>query len=464
MRRPIQQQLLIPMLVVVLAGVAVASLAGAWIGAKFARDQEQENLRRLARTLADAGFPLTENVLRQMAGLSGADFVVLGSAGEVLHSTITLTEEETADLRQLDQSNTSNLLPDLTLVLASRRYRAARLPVHLTPRSDSQSLYALYPEEHWDRVAQRAAWPPLVAGLVAAVIAVALTTLLARRFTARVRQLSQQAAAIASGRFVPTPLPATNDELRDLAVALNQMSQQLGHYEQQVRRGERMRTLGQLGAGIAHQMRNSATGARLALEFHKSEIPADIDRESLEVALRQLSLMETSLKRFLKLGRGEFQPTQPVSLTQLVDETVPLVAPWCLHAKIRLQWERPATEMIVTGEADGLRQLLLNLLMNAIEAATDPSGKPGMVSVELHRSISGSADSQAQIHLQVLDSGPGPNAEMASRLFEPFETSKPDGTGLGLSVAKEIADAHSATLNWHRKENLTCFEVVFPGP
>ena len=83
------------MLVVVLAGVAVASLAGAWIGARFARDQEQENLRRLARTLADAGFPLTENVLRQMAGLSGADFVVLGPVGQVLHSTIRLTDDET---------------------------------------------------------------------------------------------------------------------------------------------------------------------------------------------------------------------------------------------------------------------------------------------------------------------------------------------------------------------------------
>ena len=106
---------------------------------------------------------------------------------------------------------------------------------------------------------------------MAAVIAVVSTTLLARRFTSRVRQLSLQAAKIAAGDFQSTPLPATDDELRDLTAALNQMGQQLAQYEEQVRRGERLRTLGQLGAGIAHQMRNSATGARLALEFHKTE-------------------------------------------------------------------------------------------------------------------------------------------------------------------------------------------------
>lgn len=466
MRRPIQQQLLVPMLVVVLAGVAVASLAGAWIGAKFARDQEQENLRRLARTLADAGFPLTENVLRQMAGLSGADFVVLGPIGQVLHSTIRLTDDETSHLRQLDQGSTSAPLPDLTLVLASRQYRAARLPVRTTPRNEPQSLYALYPEEHWDRVARRAAWPPLLAGLVAAVIAVASTTLLARRFTSRVRQLSLQAAKIAAGDFQSTPLPATNDELRDLASALNQMALQLEKYEEQVRRGERLRTLGQLGAGIAHQMRNSATGARLALEFHKTEIPESVDHESLDVALRQLSLMETSLKRFLKLGRGEIMATEPVSLARLVDETVPLVEPSCRHANIHLDWQRPADEIVVMGEADSLRQLLLNLLINAIEAATDATGKAGTVRVELSPTFSTTPTSpeSASIRLRILDSGPGPSPAMVTRLFEPFATSKPDGTGLGLSVAQEIAEAHSARLTWHREGDRTCFEVVFAIP
>ena len=477
MRRPIQQQLLVPMLVVVLAGVAVASLTGAWIGAQFAREQEQENLRRLAGTLADAGFPLSENVLHKMAGLSGADFVVLGPLGQVQQSTILLSAAETTELQRLDRERLDRAeratgpSPDLALVLSARPYRAARLPVRVAPpRSESQTLYVLYPEEHWDRVALRAAWPPLVAGLVAAVISIALTTFLARRFTARVHQLSAQAVTIASGRFLSTPLPPTDDELRDLAAALNRMSEQLGHYEEQVRRSERLRTLGQLGAGIAHQLRNSATGALMALEFHAAELSPAGDRESLDVALRQLHLMETSLKRFLQLGRGERLPLQSVSLGQLVDETLPLVEPACRHANIRLQWSRPDVEGIVTGEPDSLRQLLLNLLVNAIEAATDATGKPGMIRVELDQVATDAASSGAtqvgvrEVRLRVFDSGPGPDEQMSARLFEPFATSKPDGTGLGLSVAREIAAAHSAQLTWQRIDKTTCFEVRFESP
>jgi signal transduction histidine kinase len=447
------------MLLVVLAGVAVASIAGAWMGAQLARAQEQVNLRRLASTLADAGFPLTENVLRKMAGLSGADFVVLNNAGHGVHSTISLSEGETSELkRRVETTDPTQAGADVTLNLAAGRYRALRLPVRVAPPGNaSQALYVLYPEENWDRVARRAAWPPLVAGLFTGLIAVALTTLLARRFTDRVRQLSEQAGMIAAGDFTSTPLPPTDDELRDLAASLNQMSERLGQYEEQVRRSERLRTLGQLGAGIAHQLRNSATGARMALEFHASDLVEGADRESLDVALRQLDLMEASLKRFLRLGRGERLPTQTVTLAQLVNETLPLVEPSCRHANIRLEWDQPNPQIMITGEPDSLRQLLLNLLVNAIEAATDASGRPGIVRVELVQVIEGNR----QVILRVLDSGPGPAPEIALRLFEPFATTKPDGTGLGLSVAHEIARSHNATLSWHRSAGMTCFELCF---
>lgn len=455
MRRPIQHQLLIPMLVVVLTGVAVASLAGAWLGAYRAGEQEQESLQRLAGTLVDAGFPLSENVLHKMAGLSGADFIAVSTSGQILHSTILLSDAESAKIRQLTQKG-QDPVRNLTLELSSRRYRAARLNVRVAPpRSESQVLFALYPEEHWDRVAWRAAWPPLVAGMVAALIAVTLTTFLSRRFTTRVRLLSEQAAMIADGRFQSTPLPSVDDELRDLTGALNRMSEKLGHYEEQVRRSERLRTLGQLGAGIAHQLRNSATGALMALELHAAEPDPASDRESLEVAIRQLRLMETSLKRFLQLGRGEQLPQQTVPLVALVAETLSLVEPACRHASIQLLFERPDAEVEVTGEPDSLRQLLLNLLLNAIEAATDPGGKQGIVKVRVDRTES------SQPRLCVLDSGAGPSPQMASRVFEPFATSKPDGAGLGLSVAQEIAQAHGAELNWRRVDVMTCFEVCF---
>lgn len=457
MRRPIQRQLLIPMLFVVLACVAVASVTGAWAGGRFLREQERDNLRRLANTLADMGFPLTENVLRQMAGLSGADFVVLSESGEVVRSTIALVREEATQLKGLvERGDPFQHGSDESVVLAKKTYLAARLPVRAAvPRGVSESLCVLVPEEHWNRVARRAAWPPIVAGLIASVMAVLLTSLLARRFTQPIRQLSEQATSIAAGQFTSSPLPSTDDELRDLTASLNRMSEQLGQYEEQVRRSERLRTLGQLGAGIAHQMRNSATGARMALELHVAEMPPSADHESLDVALRQLELMETSLRRFLRLGRGEPLALADVSLVKLVEETLPLMEPSCRHAGLALEWERPSRDFTITGDADSLKQLLLNLLVNAVEAATTASGERGIVRVELEEDVEG------RTLLRVIDSGPGPSPEIASRLFEPFATSKPDGTGLGLSVANDIAKAHEAALTFRRENDRTCFEITF---
>lgn len=458
MRRPIQRQLLVPMLVVVLACVAVASVAAAWTGAQSAREQEREHLRRLASTLADAGFPLTENVLRQMAGLSGAEFIVLGDDQRVVRSTVALTDTEASVVTRLDERSTPfRQGTDDTVALATGKYLSVRLPVRATSTPGmSQSLCVLVPEEQWNRVARRAAWPPIFAGLIAAGVAVALTSLLARRFTQPIRQLSEQATAIADGQFHSTPLPVTDDELRDLAVSLNSMSEQLSHYEEQVRRSERMRTLGQLGAGIAHQMRNSATGARMALEFHAAEIPASTDRESLNVALRQLELMEASLKRFLRLGREETLTMEDVSLSRLVTETLPLVEPMARHANIELTARNSHDDIVICGEADSLRQMLLNLLVNAIEAATDASGQRMRVHVEWNRL------DRDRVELRILDSGSGPSPAIATALFEPFVTTKPDGTGLGLAVAQQIAKAHHANLSWKRENNLTCFSVVFP--
>ena len=462
MRRPIQQQLLVPMLIVVLAGVAVASLTGAWMGARIARDQEQESIRRLAGTLADAGFPLSENVLQKMSGLSGADFVVIGPHGEIQRSTISLSAAEASRLLEPGIDPSASASKGAALTFGPGRYHVARLPKQFTTlQGEFQTLYVLYPEEHWNRMARRAALPPLIAGFAAAVVAVGVTAFVSRRFTTRVLQLSRQASAVAGGTFQTAPLPRTDDELRDLAQALNQMSEQLVRYEEQVRRSERLRTLGQLGAGIAHQMRNSATGALMALELHASEMGSDGDRESLDVAVRQLKLMETSLKRFLQLGRGERSPTEDIDLASLISETAPLVEPASRHANIRLEWNFPQVVDSIAGELDALRQLLLNLLMNAIEAATNPSGQPGLVRIELV-SVPPDGTASARTILRVLDSGPGPDASLAERLFEPFVTSKPDGTGLGLFVAREICQAHHAELRWRRTDGMTCFEVAFP--
>ena len=137
-------------------------------------------------------------------------------------------------------------------------------------------------------------------------------------------------------------------------------------------------------------------------------------------------------------------------MRKIVLDVVALL-PSCDHRGVDLQCE---TVENATGEVwadpDQLRQLLMNLVLNGVEAA----GKSGWVRVEL-------ATREHATILRVLDSGPGPEGPMLERLFEPFATGKPEGIGLGLVVAQKIAEAHAGTIRY-LDSRPTCFEVVLP--
>ena len=170
--------------------------------------------------------------------------------------------------------------------------------------------------------------------------------------------------------FAKFRLPTIDDEIRDLSAAVNRTAEMLAEYEQQVRRSEQMRTLTMLGASIAHQLRNAVTGCRMAIDLHAADCQATDSRECLEVAQRQLRLMESQLQRFLRVGK---RPTEmvkrDVDLGDLVEELLPLVRPAAEHAGVALDCRISTEHLNVRGDEEALSQVVLNLLLNAVEAA-----------------------------------------------------------------------------------------------
>ena len=138
----------------------------------------------------------------------------------------------------------------------------------------------------------------------------------------------------------------------------------------------------------------------------------------------------------------------------LVGEAVALLQPQCRHAGIELRWQPPVEELTLSGNLGQLQQLFFNVLGNAVEAA----GPGGWVQVEC-----GLKDRAFAIVVEVTDSGPGPPAELAARLFEPFVTAKPEGVGLGLAVARQVAEGHGGGVSWSRKDGHTCFRIELAG-
>jgi hypothetical protein len=458
MRWPIHLQLLLPMFVIAALGIGLTSVTSGYLGAERARSQQEENLRRVVTTLTEATFPLTDRVLRQMSGLSGAEFVVLDSQQQIAASTLEMSLPEIESLgRMAVERVLSRVSGDLVLQVGGRRYLGHRVPVvRLSGTEATGSLVVLYLEDRWRSAVRQAIYPAAIAGGVAAAAVVLLTTILARRFVRPIQQLGAETARIAQGRFQPVAVPAGDDEIRDLALSVNSMAEKLGQYEQDVRTSERVRTLGQLGAAVAHQLRNLATGARMAVELHQRDCSAGSVRESLEVALRQLRLMESYLQRFLRIGRNDSLTFQKVDLAQLVGEVLELLRPRCVHGRIDLGFHKAPGEFAVWGDADSLRDLLMNVVLNAVDAATRPAGAAPRVEVELERM----AADRAVVHVK--DSGAGPAAALEDRLFQPLVSEKPEGAGLGLFVAREVAQAHHGSIRWRRLAEMTCFSIELP--
>jgi signal transduction histidine kinase len=240
------------------------------------------------------------------------------------------------------------------------------------------------------------------------------------------------------------------------------MARRLAEYQDEQQRSERLRLLGQFSGGLAHQLRNAAAGAKLAVELFLAENPS-ADPEPLRVALRQLARIESNLRQFLDLGKPPAGVRQPCDLVRLIDQAVSLLKPQCQHAGTELRWwDKPPTAAVIPGDPIQLGHLFGNVIGNAVEAA----GPAGTVDVKLFPTpfdSDGLRIPQTGYAVEVIDSGPGPPADIGARLFEPFVTGKEEGIGLGLAVAKQAAESHGGRISWERRDGRTVFRIDLPA-
>jgi signal transduction histidine kinase len=189
----------------------------------------------------------------------------------------------------------------------------------------------------------------------------------------------------------------------------------------------------------------------MAAQIHQKRCRSDHKDESLAVVLRQLALTEEQVKGLLSLGRHERKQPVPCDVNQLIGEVALLVGPACQHTHVDFQHASQVDDGRISGFPDDLRAAVLNLTLNGIDAA----GPGGVVRLRV-------AAEDGSIHVEVSDNGPGPPPELREKLFDPFVTTKPEGVGLGLALARQVATDHGGRLAWTRDDGHTCFRLVLP--
>lgn len=224
----------------------------------------------------------------------------------------------------------------------------------------------------------------------------------------------------------------------------------------QLERSQKMSLVGQIAAGMAHEIKNPLASIKGAVEILSDESTAASERDEFRgIVFKEIRRVNSSLTDFLEFARPSETKFSQVDLSGLVRSCLKQVEPQAQKNKVRLSG-KVAESIVVEADAEKIHQVLLNLIINAIDA----SSADAEVLVVLAGSEPGS-----MVNMTIDDSGPGIPAGDLSRVFEPFFTTKSSGTGLGLAIAKNIVESHGGSIEIeNRSSGGVQARVVLPLP
>ena len=207
--------------------------------------------------------------------------------------------------------------------------------------------------------------------------------------------------------------------------------------EQALERSRRHAALGLMAAGIAHEIRNPLGTLRgFAQYFARSESSNDTTHEYANLMIGEVDRLNRTVSALLQFSRPHDAEIVPVDFGELLNRTIVFIQPDADHQQVSLQLSLATPEMTWPADADLLQQVLLNLLQNSL-AATPEGGK-----IEV-----GAEQRENDLHVWVSDNGRGLSDEEQAKMFDPFFTTRKDGTGLGLAMVQQIVEQHNGQIS-----------------
>jgi signal transduction histidine kinase len=225
--------------------------------------------------------------------------------------------------------------------------------------------------------------------------------------------------------------------LEDSNQKLRTQSERIIAIEEQLRRSERLSTMGEFAAVLAHEIRNPLGSIRGTAEILKDDYqPGDPKHEFIEIQIRETERLNRVVEDFLHMVRPQPSEMQPCAIQEELETIVTLVSNDARKRQVELVLQPQPEPLIIKADGEKLRQAFLNIVINALQA-TPPGGRVV---------ISTSTDNDRACEITFRDTGSGIDSDSLNRIFEPFFTTKHDGTGLGLAISKKIVESHKGSL------------------
>lgn len=243
---------------------------------------------------------------------------------------------------------------------------------------------------------------------------------------------------VASVKLAPgKPMRDLDAQLDLVAARVREVAEQAQQHQREILRAEQLAAVGQLAASVAHEVRNPLTGIKLLVgaALKDRNNPA-LTLDDLQVIHGEIDRMEQTVQGLLDFARPPQVQRVAGDLREVVNQAVDLVRSRANQHRVAVRAESPEHPVIASVDRAQLGNVLVNMLMNSLDAMPQ-GGRAEVVLSELP---------DQEIELRVSDSGPGLSPEILDRLFTPFASTKATGTGLGLSICRRIVEEHGGTV------------------
>lgn len=225
---------------------------------------------------------------------------------------------------------------------------------------------------------------------------------------------------------------ARRREVEDAALRLEEVNSQLQASFEQLRRADRLSALGELSAGLAHEVRNPLGSIEGAVQIlSRRDLAEETRNEFAQMASREVARLNGLLTHFLEFARPQQPKTVASDIESLLESVAKLASETAKMAQIEILVEHAEDLPMVAVDPEQIRQVFLNLVINAVQSM------PGAGQIKLR-----ALHDNNRIRIEVEDGGMGIPDEDLERIFDPFFTTRASGTGLGLSIAYQIVNKH----------------------
>ena len=315
----------------------------------------------------------------------------------------------------------------------------------------------------------------ILVGMLGLIIAVELAVFFSYVMTRPLRRLTWMCREITGGKTVRIPqTDFSPSEFYELIESFNNMSSELERWreiQRQLSRMDRLAALGEMLSGLSHEIKNPLASLRIQTDLLHDEIERlgsnseetgalDEAREQITVIGDELDRLNKIIVRLLSFIRPKPVLVSPVELSTLLPWALAMLGSHAHKFGVRLELSEEARNVTVMADAEQLRQLVMNLGLNAIQAMTqNNSTRERLLTVSVGRAKGASGAEKGFI--TVSDTGPGVPREIEHRIFDPFFTTRKEGTGLGLSIVQQIVEGLGGELSLESGGSGTTFKVFF---